>query len=989
MEMRKLLCGLLLSCHLVLYSQPAHLVISQVYGAGGNSGALFTHDFAELYNPSPVPVSLSGWSLQYSSAGGSTWNANKADLSGTISPGGYYLLQLGTGGSSGQPLPRPDFTATHISLSGTSGKLALVSNTAVLTGNCPAGGALVDFVGFGNADCSEGQPAPATSVAVGIMRAGAGCTDANNNGSDFATAVPGPRNSAAHAHTCNGYSISVTGLNGPPFCVDGAAGAQGSVAFSAAGDFPPASFTVVLSDANGSFANPVAIGAAPVAGSNPAGIIPVTIPAAAASGSQYRVRVDADVPALTGQQSGVLEIINGAANVSAFAATPASGQLTLSWTNPSGCYEEVMIVAKAHTAVQGLPEGTGTAYTADLYFPGTGTPFDGGRVVYKGTASGQTVTGLANGTTYFFKAFTRRGAFWSSGAAVQEVPRVVPAPGEIVINQLSPGYAGVRDEYIELVNRSGKTFNLADLAIRVRNGSGNNVVAGGSLSGLMAPYSFWLLSPNAVITVGQTAGLSADGTVDDGFSAQNQQVALVRKTDNTVIDAVGYGSVATPTFTETAPALNPPAGGGLKRVMDGMDHNHNGTDFMRVGNGDIDLRNSRSRLAPEGAVLPGGDFSRLVITGTATLAGSIRLSDRVVLHSGRLSLGDHQLTAPLLLGGSDSAYIKTDGKGMLTLGPVDTAARRFPVGNATYNPVTVSRGSNLAWSVRVTDGFLHEPVPFDPSRAVRRTWEVAPAAVPQEGAHLTFAYNDNDTSQVGKAFNRQAGIQVWNYHAAAWKAASDLQLPEVLPGSLKTAGVQAYKTFSPFTVANGFGALPIRFSAFRADQAPDGTLLSFTNITEMNVDRYTLERSSNGRQFTPIGFLLPAGNNGGPASYSWLDQQRPAGISYYRVRGLERSGAAVYSGVVQVTVERKIKALNIYPSPAPAGKFTWTATLPRGSYLLTVLDSNGQPVALQAFEYGGGHITRTLALPPGTKAGVYTLQVVNGNFMLHKLFVVL
>jgi hypothetical protein len=41
------------------------VVISQVYGGGGNSGATYQNDFVELYNRSSSPVSLTGWSINY------------------------------------------------------------------------------------------------------------------------------------------------------------------------------------------------------------------------------------------------------------------------------------------------------------------------------------------------------------------------------------------------------------------------------------------------------------------------------------------------------------------------------------------------------------------------------------------------------------------------------------------------------------------------------------------------------------------------------------------------------------------------------------------------------------------------------------------------------------------------------------------------------------------------------------------------------------
>src|SRR5690242_6302836 len=86
-----------------------NVVISQVYGAGGNSGAILQNDFVELLNRSSAPVTLSGWSVQYASATG-TGNFSQntvVPLSGTLQPGQYYLIKL-AGGTTGTALPTAD-----------------------------------------------------------------------------------------------------------------------------------------------------------------------------------------------------------------------------------------------------------------------------------------------------------------------------------------------------------------------------------------------------------------------------------------------------------------------------------------------------------------------------------------------------------------------------------------------------------------------------------------------------------------------------------------------------------------------------------------------------------------------------------------------------------------------------------------------------------------------------------------------------------------
>ena len=102
------------------------IVISQVYGGGGNAGAPYTHDFIELFNRGTTPVSIGGWSLQYASATGTgNFGANSGQLtelpSVTIQPGQYFLVQQASG-AVGSPLPAPDYLdPTPINLSGTAG----------------------------------------------------------------------------------------------------------------------------------------------------------------------------------------------------------------------------------------------------------------------------------------------------------------------------------------------------------------------------------------------------------------------------------------------------------------------------------------------------------------------------------------------------------------------------------------------------------------------------------------------------------------------------------------------------------------------------------------------------------------------------------------------------------------------------------------------------------------------------------------------------
>jgi uncharacterized protein (TIGR03437 family) len=178
------------------------VVISQIFGGGGNSGAPFRNDFIEIFNPGNTVVDLAGWSVQYASATASTWSVTTLTPI-VLLPGQYYLVQESSGGSNGVPLPAPDATGT-IAMAAGSGKVALVRNSIALTGACPNNSNIVDIVGYGStANCFRGSaPAPAASNTNALLRLANGCQDLRINATDFATGPPDPRNTKALIRTC-------------------------------------------------------------------------------------------------------------------------------------------------------------------------------------------------------------------------------------------------------------------------------------------------------------------------------------------------------------------------------------------------------------------------------------------------------------------------------------------------------------------------------------------------------------------------------------------------------------------------------------------------------------------------------------------------------------------------------------------------------------------------------------------------------------------
>ncbi len=186
------------------------VVISQVWG--GTSGTtgdvdLPKSDYVELFNRTANPIDLTGWSVAVASSGTST-AYTQVDLSGTIQPFSYYLIQcFATPTTNGIDLPTPDatFSPSATAMVSTTGKVVLRNITTPIGAvGCPTFDAnLIDLVTYGTTTttCREGSAnAPAgstTGSGLANFRHAGGCIDTDDNGADFSTAIPAPRNSAS------------------------------------------------------------------------------------------------------------------------------------------------------------------------------------------------------------------------------------------------------------------------------------------------------------------------------------------------------------------------------------------------------------------------------------------------------------------------------------------------------------------------------------------------------------------------------------------------------------------------------------------------------------------------------------------------------------------------------------------------------------------------------------------------------------------------
>ncbi|HNM31028.1 MAG TPA: FG-GAP-like repeat-containing protein, partial [Chitinophagales bacterium] len=172
--------------------------------------------------------------------------------------------------------------------------------------------------------------------------------------------------------------------------------------------------------------------------------------------------------------------------------------------------------------------------------------------------------------------------------------------------------------------------------------------------------------------------------------------------------------------------------------------------------------------------------------------------------------------------------------------------------------------------------------------------------------------------------------------------------------------------------------LPIELTDFTGSQQGHAVKLEWTTASELNNDKFIIERSSNGDDFDAIGIVSGAGTTEIVHNYQFFDQAPAGGINYYRLKQVDLDGAFTYSQMIVVEVSGEASYLKIYPNPSN-GLCTIMNT--DGSSEIVMLNELGEVVYTIT---GNANITHiNIGQLP---AGMYTVvQITNGAYRSGKL----
>jgi uncharacterized repeat protein (TIGR01451 family) len=614
----------------------ADLVISQTYPGGGLTGATFSNDFIELFNQGTTTVNfaVTPYSVQFLSTSASTWA--KTDItSGTIAPGGYFLIQETSGGGAGAPLPTPDATGSLNLTSTTAGKVALVVGGTLLVNSCPGDdgsspfnpvdATVVDFVGYGGTaatanHCYEGSgPAPYTlsnNVTADFRKFG-GCQDTNDNAADFVTATPNPRNTSSPINNCASADLEIAKTDSPDPVITGS---NVTYTITVTNHGPAAAASVVVTDnlpANVTFVSCSSTGAGICNGTGNNRTITFASLAAAAS-ETISIVATANGPAGTPivntstVASSTTDPIPG--NNSATATTdvnnPTFADLSLTKSDsPDPVFPTQTLTYTISVTNNGPDTAQSVVVTDTLSSNVTFVDCSSDQAgVCGGSSTVPTIsfTSLASGVTATITIHVTVNSGVTSGTLITNTAAVTSATsdsnpgnnsdsedttvselnaGELLISEFrTRGPSGASDEFVEIYNPTTTTLVIGGLKIRASNGSGTisdrvTITAGTTIG----PGCHYLVANSSAS--GYSGATPPNQTYTTGIT-DDGGIAITRANGTTIIDQVGMSAgSAFKEGTPLAPLVASAADQSYERKPggafgNGTDTNDNSADFF-------------------------------------------------------------------------------------------------------------------------------------------------------------------------------------------------------------------------------------------------------------------------------------------------------------------------------------------------------------------------------------------------------------------------
>ena len=289
----------------------------------------------------------------------------------------------------------------------------------------------------------------------------------------------------------------------------------------------------------------------------------------------------------------------------------------------------------------------------------------------------------------------------------------------------------------------------------------------------------------------------------------------------------------------------------------------------------------------------------------------------------KIVLGNFNLTPTGALDGANANnFVQTNGTGSLKRSILNSSSFTFPVGNSTYNPVSISNRTGTAddFSVRVLDEVYYNGLTggVSASPRVKRTWNIDklnPTANAGNGVDFTFNWNSNEVSSPAPS-----NYSLYHYDANgnAWGQVLTGQIDPNFNSANNSMIWTGYKgTFSPFGIGDQNTPLPIKLLYFTAECNPQGSrVLRWATASEINSDYFELQSSDDMLHWTNLKTIPALGFHSSTYQYPEVVDSKPSQTTkYYRLKQVDLDGEYTYFQTIAAHCPLSATSVSLYPNP--------------------------------------------------------------------------
>ena len=142
--------------------------------------------------------------------------------------------------------------------------------------------------------------------------------------------------------------------------------------------------------------------------------------------------------------------------------------------------------------------------------------------------------------------------------------------------------------------------------------------------------------------------------------------------------------------------------------------------------------------------------------------------------------------------------------------------------------------------------------------------------------------------------------------------------------------------------------LPIELLSFEAEAKTNHVALNWVTASEVDNDFFTIERSRDAKEFTPLFTVPGAGTSSQTLFYEAQDSLPLIGRAFYRLKQTDFDGSFAYSEIVSVTYSGS-GAIKIFPNPIHDSELTISFDRETSDLGIDIYDLSGRKVLSSYF----------------------------------------